>query len=45
MINLIKPDYYDEVSKSPAFIPACLAVAVFLVINIIFMRIMVNIKV
>ena len=45
MINIVKPDYYDEVAKSAAFIPACLAVAVFLVINIIFMRIMVNIKV
>lgn len=45
MINIIKPDYYDDVAKSAVFIPACLAVAVFLVINIIFMRIMVNIKV
>ena len=45
MINIVKPDYYDDVSKSSVFIPACLAVAVFLVINIIFMRIMVNIKV
>ena len=45
MINILKPDYYNDVSQSPAFIPACLAVAVFLVINIIFMRIMVNIKV
>ena len=30
---------------TPAFIPAALAVAVFLVINIIYMKIMVNIKV
>lgn len=45
MINLIDPHYYDDVSESPAFIPAGLAVGVFLVLNIIFMRIMVNIKV
>ena len=45
MINIIDPHYYDDVSQSAAFIPACLAVGVFLVLNIIFMRIMVNIKV
>ncbi|GLS86802.1 pilus assembly protein TadB [Cypionkella aquatica] len=45
MINILKPDYYDDVSQSPVFIPACIGVGVFLVINIIFMRIMVNIKV
>lgn len=45
MINIIKPDYYDGVKETPVFIPACLVVAVFLVINMIFMRIMVDIKV
>jgi tight adherence protein B len=45
MINIIKPDYYDGVKETPIFIPACLVVAVFLVINMIFMRIMVDIKV
>jgi len=45
MINIIQPDYYDEVYDTPEFIPAALAVAVFLVINVIFMKIMVNIKV
>jgi tight adherence protein B len=45
MIIMIKPDYFDAVKESAAFIPACLVVAVFLVINIIFMRIMVDIKV
>jgi tight adherence protein B len=45
MIIMIRPDYFDDVQKSPLFIPLCLVVAVFLVINIIFMRIMVNIKV
>ena len=45
MINLIKPDYYDEVKATSLFIPAALAVGVFLVVNVIFMKIMVNIKV
>ncbi len=45
MINIIKPDYYDGVKETPVFIPACLVVGVFLVINMIFMRIMVDIKV
>jgi tight adherence protein B len=44
-ILVIKPDYYDEVSGTAAFIPACLIVGVLLTINIIFMKIMVNIKV
>jgi tight adherence protein B len=45
MINVLKPDYFDEVKDTPVFIPACLVVAVFLIINIIFMKMMVNIKV
>jgi tight adherence protein B len=45
MINLIKPDYYDQVKETSIFIPACLGVGVFLVINVIFMNMMVNIKV
>ncbi|TCM84471.1 type II secretion system F family protein [Rhodovulum steppense] len=45
MISVIKPDYYDEVKQTAAFIPAAIAVGVFLVVNVIFMRIMVNIKV
>ncbi|MES2142881.1 MAG: type II secretion system F family protein [Pseudomonadota bacterium] len=44
-INIIQPDYYDEVMDTPAFIPACLAVAVFLIVNIIYMKMMTNIKV
>lgn len=44
-INLVKPDYFDEVMQSPLFIPACLIVAVFLVLNIIVMRALVDIKV
>ena len=45
MINIIQPNYYDDVKDTSAFIPACLVVAVFLIINVIFMKIMVNIKV
>ena len=45
MISVLQPDYYDDVMETPAFIPAALVVAVFLVINVIFMKIMVNIKV
>ncbi len=45
MIQIIRPDYYDGVKDMPAFIPCVLIVAVFLVINVIFMKIMVNIKV
>lgn len=45
MINIIQPNYYDEVKDTPAFIPACLVVAGFLVANIIVMRRLVDIKV
>lgn len=45
MIQAIQPNYYDDVKESPAFIPAALVVGVFLVINVIFMKIMVDIKV
>ena len=44
-INLVKPDYYDEVMLSPYFIPAALIVGAFLVLNIIVMRALVDIKV
>lgn len=45
MINLIQPNYYDEVRDTPYFIPACLIVAGFLVANVFVMRMLVNIKV
>jgi tight adherence protein B len=45
MISVLKPDYYDDVKETAAFIPAALVVGVFLTINVIFMKIMVNIKV
>ena len=44
-INVMQPDYYAEVMESPVFIPAAAVVAVMLGVNMIFMRILVNIKV
>jgi tight adherence protein B len=44
-IATIQPDYYDDVKETAAFIPASIAVGVFLVVNVVFMRMMVNIKV
>ena len=44
-INVVKPDYFDEVMETSLFIPAALIVAAFLVLNIIVMRALVNIKV
>lgn len=44
-INLIDPNYYDDVKDTAAFIPACLIVAGFLIANIFVMRSLVNIKV
>ena len=44
-INVIQPNYYDDVKTTSYFIPACLVVAAFLVVNIFVMRALVNIKV
>lgn len=44
-INVMQPDYYSEVMESPVFIPAAAVVGVMLFVNMVFMRIMVNIKV
>jgi len=44
-INVLQPDYYDDVRDTALFIPAAIAVGVFLTVNVIFMRMMVNIKV
>ena len=44
-IQLLKPDYYDEAILHPYFIPAALVVGVFLVLNLIVMRALVDIKV
>lgn len=44
-INLIQPNYFDDVMETSIFIPACLVVAAFLIANLIVMRHLVNIKV
>lgn len=44
-INVMKPDYYAEVSETSYFIPAVAVVIAFLIVNVFFMRMMVNIKV
>lgn len=44
-INVAQPNYYDAVMETEYFIPACLVVAGFLVVNYVFMKIMVNITV
>ena len=44
-INLVQPNYFDDVMESPMFIPACFVVAAFLVLNLIVMRALTNIKV
>ncbi|SDN48446.1 tight adherence protein B [Lutimaribacter pacificus] len=44
-INLLDPHYYDEVIDHPWFIPACFVVGGFLLVNLVVMRMLVNIKV
>ncbi|KIT16531.1 type II secretion system F family protein [Jannaschia aquimarina] len=44
-INVMQPDYYDDVKDSTWFIPMAAIVVVFLIVNVFFMRMMVNIKV
>ena len=44
-INVIQPGYFDEVMETDVFIPACLIVTAFLIVNMIVMRSLVNIKV
>lgn len=45
MIQVIKPDYYDQVKETAYFIPVALGVGAVLVVNVIYMKMMVNIKV
>ncbi len=45
LIQVMEPNYYDAVKESTAFVPAAIVVGVFLLINVIFMRMMVDIKV
>jgi tight adherence protein B len=45
VINVTKPNYYDEVRDHPMFIPACFAVGIFLAVNLVVMRVLTDIKV
>ncbi|MEL6218944.1 MAG: type II secretion system F family protein [Pseudomonadota bacterium] len=45
MVQVVQPTYYDDVSDHPLFFPGTILTFVLLVINVIFMRILVNIKV
>jgi tight adherence protein B len=44
-INVLEPNYYDDVKETAYFIPACFVVGAFLVMNVFVMRALVNIKV
>jgi tight adherence protein B len=45
MINVIQPNYYDDVKETAAFVPAALVAGAFLVANVFVMKALVNIKV
>ncbi|MEM1384818.1 MAG: type II secretion system F family protein [Pseudomonadota bacterium] len=45
MVQLVQPTYYDAVQDHPLFTPGVIITFVLLVLNVIFMRILVNIKV
>ncbi len=45
MVQVVQPTYYDDVSDHSLFLPGAILTFVLLVVNVIFMRILVNIKV
>lgn len=45
LVQIVDPQYYDHVSDHPLFIPGAVATVILLIANVIFMRILVNIKV
>ncbi|MEO0822878.1 MAG: pilus assembly protein TadB, partial [Pseudomonadota bacterium] len=45
LVQLVKPDYYEAVDDHPLFIPGAIVTFVLLVLNVFFMRMLVNIKV
>ncbi|MGF1444771.1 MAG: type II secretion system F family protein [Pikeienuella sp.] len=45
MVQVVQPNYYDDVSDHPLFLPGAILTFILLVVNVIFMRILVNIKV
>lgn len=45
LVQVVQPDYYDRVSDHPLFLPGAILTFIMLVINVFFMRWLVNIKV
>ncbi|MFV0472713.1 MAG: type II secretion system F family protein [Pikeienuella sp.] len=45
LVQLVQPDYYDRVSDHPLFTPGVVIVAILLILNVVFMRWMVRIRV
>ena len=45
LVQVVQPDYYDRVSDHPLFLPGAILTAILLVVNVFFMRMLVNIKV
>lgn len=45
LVQVVDPEYYDRVSDHPLFLPGTILTFILLIANIIFMRILVNIKV
>lgn len=45
LVQVVQPDYYDRVSDHPLFVPGAILTFIMLVINVFFMRWLVNIKV
>lgn len=45
LVQIVQPDYYDRVADHPLFAPGAAIVALLLVVNVFFMRWMVNIRV
>ena len=45
LVQVVQPDYYDRVSDHPLFLPGAILTFVLLIVNVIFMRLLVNIKV
>jgi tight adherence protein B len=45
LVQVVQPDYYDRVSDHPLFLPGAIVTFILLIVNVIFMRVLVNIKV
>jgi tight adherence protein B len=45
LVQVVQPNYYDRVSDHPFFLPGAILTVILLVVNVFFMRMLVNIKV